>query len=185
MEDWTNNDWQTPMNIAELMADLIHPMEIDILEPAAGTGQIVRSINTKNRNVTAIEIKKSRYEKATGIANWINGDFFNHYDKYDLIIGNPPFSLRIEFIKHSLELLNPNGRILFLLPIDFYCGKKTGDAWRGLSCYIHHQYTFQHRIAYLGKDGIPQKGRQIYDAVFDIRVGNSGSVTFLEYANCK
>jgi predicted RNA methylase len=175
---WTNDDWQTPTEVAKKIAGLIKDSEITILEPAAGTGQIVRKIGAERRLIMALEknqerVRKGRRDTGNESICWDCADFLNYkfHDRFDLIVGNPPFSLRMEFINRSLELLESNGRILFLLPIDFYCGKKMGDRWNDLNCHIHRQYTVQHRIAYLDRDGVPRKGRQVYDAVFDIRLG--------------
>ena len=33
-------------------------------------------------------------------------DFFNNYEKYDLIIGNPPYSLWDKWIEHTMKLTN-------------------------------------------------------------------------------
>lgn len=173
IEEWSNDDWETPNEVAGAIARLIKPYEMDILEPAAGSGQIIRAIPFHpNRRVVAIEQKRSRYKQGrNGYAAWKNGDFFTYQfeRQFDLIVTNPPFSLRMEFIEKSLQILKSRGRLLYLLPIDFYCGKAMGNVWRQLPCYIHKQYTIQNRVAYLDARGQPQKGRQVYDAVFDIR----------------
>ncbi len=189
IEEWTSDDWETPNDIAGAIARLIQPHEMDILEPAAGTGQIIKAISYHvNRRVVAIEQKKSRYRQGRcGYAQWKCGDFLNYEfnRNFDLVVTNPPFSLRMEFIERSLQLLKPSGRLLFLLPVDFYCGKAMGNKWQRLPCYIHKQHTIQHRVAYLDALGQPQKGRQIYDAVFDIRKSegrgweNDNAIAFL------
>lgn len=180
-DEWNSDDWQTPSDLASAITSLIRDDEVDILDPAAGTGQLVIPIKwLPRRLVTAVEIKLSRYkhgQERCHWVNWIHGDFFelSIHDQFDLIIANPPFSLRMEFIAESLKLLKPSGRLLYLMPIDFNCGKAMGDRWKQLSCNIHHQYDIQHRVAYLDANGIPQRGRQIYDAVFDIRPGKIGA----------
>ncbi len=193
IEEWTSDDWETPSDIAGAIARLIQPHEMDILEPAAGTGQILAQIPYHpDRIVTAVEIKQGRYKQGStedypNLCQWLWGDFLEQsFDcHFSLIVTNPPFSLRMEFIERSLQLLTPNGRLLFLLPVDFYCGKAMGNKWRRLPCYIHKQYTIQNRVAYLDALGQPQKGRQIYDAVFDIRKSegrgweNNNAITFL------
>jgi len=45
---------------------------------------------------------------------------FTSSDDFDLIIGNPPYSLAEEFV----GLLCPDGHIVFLLPLDFLTSKK-------------------------------------------------------------
>lgn len=185
LDDWTNDDYETPTDEARKIADLIRDDEWDILDPCAGTGQLIRPIELLNdRLITAIELKPSRVKAGTERchwATWIQGNFLLHRaeEKFDLVVANPPFSLRMEFVHASLQVLKPSGRLLFLMPIDFNCGRSMGDRWKKLDCHIHHEYVIQHRVAYLNANGIPQKGRQIYDAVFDIRPGKGGGRTFL------
>jgi hypothetical protein len=70
-------------------------------------------------------------------ANIIPGDFLQHRDKYDFIIGNPPYNCNgikkvptnqeqskkmdgktiwMEFIRHSIDLLRENGNLLVIIP---------------------------------------------------------------------
>ena len=186
LDDWTSDDWQTPSGESATIANLIQPTELHILDPAAGTGQLLKPIpRIQGRSLTAFELKPSRVivgkERCPSV-RWNQGSFFDMPVRrlFDLILTNPPFSLRMDFIRQSLLHLKPSGRLLYLMPIDFNCGKVMGNTWEQLDCHIHHQYSFQHRIAYLDANGTPQKGRQIYDAVFDIRPSRSlGAVSFL------
>lgn len=40
--------------------------------------------------------------------------------EYDMVITNPPFSLAIEFIKRSLEIVKPGGYVVMLLRLNFF-----------------------------------------------------------------
>ena len=53
----------------------------------------------------------------------------------------------------------------------FSCSIKRGTTLQALDCHVHHVYWILNRIAYI-RNGIPHKGRQCYDAVFDLRLGN-------------
>jgi hypothetical protein len=44
--------------------------------------------------------------------------------KFDLIITNPPFSLALEFLERSRELLTTSGVILFLLPLTWLASRR-------------------------------------------------------------
>jgi hypothetical protein len=191
------------------MATLVLPTDKNILEPFAGTGQIVKYLPS-DRIIDVVEIKRTRIEKMLlGVLNFnsiCNMDFFDldcETRKYDLIITNPPFSLCMEAISHSLKLLNPdnpNSRLLFLIPLDTFASQGRSEKLKNLDAHIHHTHLIPRRIDYL-KDGepmskcqktvngIPQfkngkpiknSGRQCYDAVFDIRLGKENpSTTFL------
>lgn len=207
LETFTNDDYETPDYIASAMANLILPGDKNILEPFAGTGQIVKHL-PGDRFIDAVEIKRSRYLQLKNCCFTYNGSFFefDHHNDYDLIITNPPFSLCIEAIAHSLKLLNsdnPTARLLFLMPLDWNCAQSRAKVWDELDAHIHHVYRIPKRVDYLingvpcsktpkkldnGKDMINaitrkpkmMSGRQCYDAVFDIRAGKENpSTTFL------
>jgi hypothetical protein len=204
-DDFTNDDYETPDWLAKAMANLVLLTDRKILEPFAGSGQIAKYLPS-DRSIECVEIKYSRFlqgkEKAQ-TATWVNGNFFNDVSSsyFDLIISNPPFSLCVEAVAKSLELLNDrtNSRLLFLMPLDWNCSQSRAKAWDALDAHIHHVYAVADRIDYL-KDGIPMSkqqkivngvpqfksgkpvmnsGRQCYDAVFDIRLGKSRSASTL------
>jgi len=85
-----------------------------ILEPSAGNGAIIEAIRAfgYTNHIHAIEIREEERESllrcgaSVAIQNYIDAD---PKEKFDVIIGNPPFSLAQEFIDKSLELLAPGG----------------------------------------------------------------------------
>ena len=89
-------------------------------------------------------------------------------------------------LQHRLfaQLTNHSKRaVLFcqgkLEPIDFCSSVERGLAFLSLDCHVHHEHRILNRVAYI-RDGKAFKGRQIYDAVFDIRPGKqAGAVSFL------
>ena len=59
--------------------------------------------------------------------------------RYDLIIGNPPFSLAEEFVRKSLSLLTPFGEIVFLLRMSFMEGHdRAGRLFKEFPPYMVH-----------------------------------------------
>jgi len=181
---WDPNDWETPDHVARFMGSMILPTDSNVLEPAAGTGQIVRHLPSWV-DITALEVNPVRYSKGSQFlqAGWYCADFLaEDWPLQDVVITNPPFPLGCEFLAKSLQLLDPSyplARCLFLLPLDYFSSKKRFDSLRSSGAHIHHLHVIRGRIAYL-KDGIPQKGRQIYDAVFDIRLGAERSVSLVD-----
>ena len=80
---------------------------------------------------------------------------------------------------HRTTSDNSNARLLYLLLVDFGCSIKRGTALQALDCHVHHVYWILDRIAYI-RNGIPHKGRQCYDAVFDLRPSKyTGAVSYL------
>lgn len=185
--DWTADDWQTPDNVAQSMANLVTQADDLILEPCAGNGQIVKFLPSDR--VVANELNQRRYQNGstTPAKAWLNQDFLTteipHQGEYDLVITNPPFSLCCEFIAKGLAVLNkdnPEARLLFLLPLDWNCPLGRSRDWSSLDAHIYHEYRIKGRVAYLDHTGTPQSRRQCSDAVFDIRPGKKqGAVTYL------
>lgn len=107
-----------------------------ILEPSAGNGNIIKALRDKGYNnlIHAIECRPEEsdaLEKA-GADLILISDFLevDSKIKYDVIIGNPPYSLAQEFIDKSLSLLNPGGRLIFLLRTNFLESKKRFAWWQ-------------------------------------------------------
>lgn len=103
-----------------------------ILEPSAGNGNIIQALRDKGykNTIDAIEL---RAEEANNLATLaddvIIGNFLelNNSDKWNVIIGNPPYSLAQEFIDKSLEVLAPGGRLIFLLRTNFFRESKARE----------------------------------------------------------
>jgi tRNA1(Val) A37 N6-methylase TrmN6 len=118
-----------------------------ILEPSCGSGEYVNYLyeNYNSKDITAIEFNETIYnsikETVPESVNLIHSDYikYNTNDKYDLIIGNPPFyvmkkkdvdssyykyfdgrpNIFILFIIKSLTMLNNKGILSFILPKNF------------------------------------------------------------------
>ena len=190
--DWNPDDWETPDCLAQKMASLVLPTDRRILEPAAGTGQIAKYLPRSPSpyiDTICMEINEARWNKGRMSGQeWYHADFLNeaeYWSDFSLIITNPPFSLASDFIARGLQILDRSyeyARLLYLLPADFFQSVGRNQAFRQLDAHIHHTYQIVNRVAYL-KNGVVVKGRQVYDAVFDIRPGKQdAAVTFLEAA---
>ena len=119
----------------------------NILEPSCGSCEYILSLNEKYKNIkiTGIELNNTIYESIKSIENTnikiYNENFLEYREdkKYDLIIGNPPYfvmkktdvdnqyykyfegrpNIFILFIIKSLNILNDNGILSFVLPKSF------------------------------------------------------------------
>ena len=114
--------------------DGIKPTD-SILEPSAGNGNIIRALRNRGYDncIDAVELREEERYNLIGKADRVG--IFNYLTenipyKYDVIIGNPPYSLAQEFIDKSLSLLNPGGRLIFLLRTNFLESKKRFTWWR-------------------------------------------------------
>ena len=94
---------------------------LDILEPSAGEGDIVKNCFGDIENVTMVELDpklverlKMEFEKCEIIC----GDFLKlKFDdkRFDLIVSNPPFTYTAEFIEKCFDLLKPRGKMVFIV----------------------------------------------------------------------
>lgn len=97
-----------------------------ILEPSAGTGNIVRAIQTANQTDRALSCELHAVEVNPSLVDALKSllgddvrcaDFLQcngNLGKFDRILMNPPFEngSDIKHIKHALAFLNPGGRLV-------------------------------------------------------------------------
>ena len=145
-----NGIYFTPPSCIHRNISLLHPYLLsskNVLEPSCGSCEYISVINQNypSLSITGIEYNKNIYESIKHLSNEkINIVYFDYlqYDsreKYDIIIGNPPFyvmtkkdvnkkyysyfdgrpNIFILFIIKSLELLSDNGILSFVLPKNF------------------------------------------------------------------
>lgn len=188
---WNPDNWETPDEVAKYMASLCNEDEC-VLEPFAGTGQIAKYFNCEW--IIANELCPIRRKKLWATIEFnddeisIYDDSFSdgflhlYEDEVDVVCTNPPFSRIVEAIACGLKFLNPkspNARLLYLLPHDWDQAKGRNESFREMDCHIHHIHKIVGRVAYL-KDGLSSPRRQVYDAIFDIRPGNGGCVSYFK-----
>lgn len=148
--------YATPLETVYALLDNYNGIRPDdfILEPSAGNGNIITALRNKGykNNIDAIELREEERYNLIGKADRVGiFDFLTESIpyKYDVIIGNPPYSLAQEFIDKSLTLLAPGGKLIFLLRTAFLESKKRFEWWQdklptGL-------YTLHNRPSFTGK----------------------------------
>lgn len=89
-----------------------------ILEPACGMGHISNALRDAGYSVTSFDI--------VDYGNNVVRDFFslNYWDGD--IITNPPYANALEFVKHSLNIINNGSKVAMLLRIQFLESAKRG-----------------------------------------------------------
>jgi len=87
----TKNDiYYTPLPVAKRMIEMCNiTPEMKVLDPCLGKGVFYDNLPECNKNWCEIEKGK---------------DFFNETEKYDLIIGNPPYSLWNDWLDKTMQL---------------------------------------------------------------------------------
>ena len=148
-EDKKNNGiYFTPPSIIAKMMNILFPYFkniTNVLEPSCGSGEFIQRFECFTKfNIDAIEYNETIYNsiKDKFKSNILHRDFleWNSPKKYYLSIGNPPFyvmkkneiktnkyehyytgrpNIFVLFIAKSLELLENNGILAFVLPKNF------------------------------------------------------------------
>lgn len=102
----------------------------NMLDPGCGTGvwgealdlyfpeRHIRKVGVELRNDTVLH---DAYEVVHYNMDYLK---WNPSERFDLILGNPPFGIDEDFVDKSLELLSKKGFLVFLLPTTFQESKK-------------------------------------------------------------
>ena len=155
-EKKNNGIYFTPLDIIKLTMTIIDDNDNDgikrILEPSCGSCEFINYIDSiyNNVEITGIEYNETIFNSIKDLRiknnslNLFNEDYLKYdienKNKYDLIIGNPPYyvisgsnkemkrykeyydgraNIFILFIIHSLKKLDKNGILAFVLPKNF------------------------------------------------------------------
>lgn len=96
----------------ELYAERLE--ETVIIDSSVGTGTLLEPFRYKCWSLIGYDIADRGY-KFVSVQDWLTvKEIPNPRNKPKVIVQNPPFKLALEFVQHSLELLN-NGELLFSL----------------------------------------------------------------------
>jgi hypothetical protein len=152
------NVYETPPEVAELMAKLVQSSDHRILEPCAGTGHIAKAILDAQddieqelhlNEIDPERVAKLRQFRATNVIVY-QSDFLGiePCPLMDLVITNPPFDLAMEFIEQGLKYLNgfQSSRLLYLLPLDTFSSQKRSAKLRELNCYVAQIHAIPYRV---------------------------------------
>lgn len=118
------NFYPTPPDLAERMLDKIKVKMVKVLEPSAGKGDLIDAFKKRysshhynGPDVYAIEIDPTLQATLRGKKYpLLDTDFLNYVgdDKFDLIIGNPPFVNGDKHLLKALDILY-RGQIVMLI----------------------------------------------------------------------
>lgn len=100
------------------------PPQATILEPACGSGKMVRALESAGHKVYGNDIQQGQ-------------DFLlTPFCKAEAIVTNPPFNLATQFIEHALKLMQPqDGVVAMLLRTDFDHAKTRRHLFDGHSAF--------------------------------------------------
>ena len=134
-----------------------------IIDSSAGTGVLLEPFENKSWLQIGYDIADRGYEHVI-IRDWfnVNADmwkkeiWFNRHPK--IIVQNPPFKLALEFVQHSLELLE-RGELLFSLHRLLFLegGERFGKLY-GNKQKPKYVFVFAKRVSCIAPD-VPNKGQ--------------------------
>ncbi len=111
--------YETPEWATKAVVPFLPPGAV-ILEPACGSGKMVRALADCGFDVYGEDIREGR-------------DFLQTQRcKADAIVTNPPFNIATQFIEHALKLVRPqHGVVAMLLRTDFDHAKTRRNLFDG------------------------------------------------------
>lgn len=123
--------YPTPQDVADRIVETYTHDYLNkpkrILEPSAGDGAFLRACRGRFPDASIWAVEPAQYP---GTANrHYRGtleDFAclpEAWHTFDLIIGNPPYNLAAEHVRLCLDLLAPEGRLVFLLRLGFLASR--------------------------------------------------------------
>lgn len=125
----TYQEFFTPEKLARRVVELADVKSKSVLEPSAGIGNIaVECIKAGAEYIHCVELNKDSIDELNnkvldkGIKASICGgiDFLEIIpkEKYDVVIGNPPYSKNswIKHTQHAFKFLKAGGKLVFILP---------------------------------------------------------------------
>lgn len=146
--------YATPMQTINVLLDNHTIKEGNILEPSAGNGNIVRGIRERESNnfITSVELREEEYSNLNTYSNEVLIEDFLKWTptrKYKTIIGNPPFSLAMEFLEKCFEIADEDTEIIMLLRTAFLESKKRYGFWQKNP--LNGLYVLSQRPSFTGK----------------------------------
>lgn len=126
--------YQTPPSLCLFLVDLLPDSPQCILEPSTGTGNFVRALRTRHRTASIHAVEPYAFGVfADGYADhtyMVRFEDFMPEKRFDLIIGNPPYSLAEAHVRRALGMLWHGGKLAFLLRLAFLESQKRLPLWR-------------------------------------------------------
>ena len=146
--------YATPISAIEKILQNFNFDHMTILEPSAGNGNIIKVLREKyiDTNITAMEIREEEKDNLQQVSDTvIIGDFLTteFTDTYDVIIGNPPYSLAKEFMEKCFTVAHENTKIIMLLRTAFLESKARYSFWQQYP--LSGLYVLSQRPSFTGK----------------------------------
>lgn len=181
--------YETPFDLADaaimkLRTDggFADKMPLACLDAGCGNGVWGKAVNKLIFFVHGIDLEPNVPE---GYYDMVTKQDFLTYapeHKYDLVFGNPPYSLAEEFVRHSFSMIENKGNVYFLLRLSFLEGI---GRCRGLykDLPLKKVYVCSRRPSFFSSDGSHHTTDTLAYAMFLWQKGYSGTaqISFLDW----
>lgn len=176
---------ETPSEIAKFMVDLIESKKTDkVLDSGCGKGVFLNELlNAGYNDVDGIELNEERYRHCVEQypnATLHNSDFLSgRLGTYDVIIGNPPYmhfdylpdavknkvhqivgnmecDIYYAFTMKAIDLLNPVGELIYIVPYHFFYNTYADEVRDKLVRKGHFDVVIDLEESALFKDNNPE-----------------------------
>ena len=114
--------YATEPKAVELLLDE-EQFQKDILEPCCGLNHITDVLKSRGYQVTTSDLIDR------GVGAEVK-DFFEYESWYGDIVTNPPYSQAVDFVEHSLKIIEEGSRVAMFLKIQFLEGKKRKEFFK-------------------------------------------------------
>lgn len=120
----------TPPDVAERMAARLPDMTgRDVLEPSAGTGNLLRALARVHpgARVQAVEVYRPLWQRLNDAGYVVAWSDFEEWaastpQRFDAVVMNPPFRKVRAHVAAARRLLRPGGILVALVPVTFVDG---------------------------------------------------------------
>ncbi len=149
--------YKTPRWCVEAIVPHLPPDPLCVVDPGCGDGAIgavvgphydVVTVGYELDEARAREASKSGHYTTVHCADWLGASSGRFPESGTLIIGNPPYSLAMEFVQRSRELAGPGGTVAMLLRLPWLAGQKRAAWHRANQCDV---YVLPKRPSFTGK----------------------------------
>lgn len=147
--------YATPKDVVHNFLNNYQIQDGNLLEPSAGNGNFLSAIRERESNerfVTALELREEENDILNTYSDEVViGSFLDWKpDKnYKVIIGNPPYSLALEFMEKCFEIANEDTEIIMLLRTAFLESRKRYEFWQKHP--LSELYVLSKRPSFTGK----------------------------------
>jgi hypothetical protein len=153
-----SDEWHTDAKTAALAIRLLDPpLNSSIMLPF-----------DQHMSEFRIQLQAAGHKVIYGVRDWLESEY-----QYDLLITNPPFSLKDFVIE---KVLTDGKRATLILPLDSLGGVKRHQLFQKWG--YPHVYIPTRRIAYFDEFGVKRKGASFHSVILTFNSAEQGQMSW-------